>query len=130
MYVLKKEDVTRVFLADAHPQERAALRLMLLDIKMAVVGEAAAWPAVLAEAPASRPDMLLVDSGLLSAGSAKDLVKLRCACPMAVIVLLIGQLDTRRQTELIAGADAFISKDETPERVAERLRVAAVLDKS
>jgi DNA-binding NarL/FixJ family response regulator len=34
-------------------------------------------------------------------------------------------LDARQQAALSAGADSFISKDETPDRVAERLRDAA-----
>jgi DNA-binding NarL/FixJ family response regulator len=38
---------------------------------------------------------------------------------------LISQLDARQQAALSAGADAFISKSELPERVAERLRTMA-----
>jgi DNA-binding NarL/FixJ family response regulator len=57
--------MTRVFLADAQPEERSALRLMLQDLKMNVVGEAVTWETVLARAPVTRPDMLLVDFGLL-----------------------------------------------------------------
>jgi hypothetical protein len=33
--------MTRVYLADAHVDERAALRLLLLNLKMEIVGEAA-----------------------------------------------------------------------------------------
>jgi len=32
--------MTRAYLADAKPEERSALRLLLLDLKMKVVGEA------------------------------------------------------------------------------------------
>ncbi len=32
--------MTRAYLADAKPKERSALRLLLLDLKMKVVGEA------------------------------------------------------------------------------------------
>ena len=84
--------VTRVYLADAHVDERAALRLLLLDRKMEVVGEAVDWP---------------------------------MACPNAIVVVLISPLDARQQAAISAGADAFISKGETPERVAERLQAAA-----
>ena len=35
--------MTRVYVADAKSEERSALRLMLLDLKMEVVGEAADW---------------------------------------------------------------------------------------
>jgi DNA-binding NarL/FixJ family response regulator len=118
--------MTRVFLADSLPEERSALRLMLLDLKMEIVGEAADWPTTLAEAPATRLDMLLVDWDLLPIDlGAQALVKLRVACPNAIVVVLISHLDARQQAALSAGADAFISKGETPERVAERLRLAA-----
>ena len=47
----------RVYLADAQTEERSALRLLLLDLNLHVVGEAADWPTVLAQAPAAHPDM-------------------------------------------------------------------------
>lgn len=117
--------MTRVYLADAQLVERTALRLMLLDLNMEVVGEAADWPTTLAQAPATRLDMLLVDWGLLPAESGTALAELRLACPTAIVVILISHLDARQQAALSAGADAFISKGESPDRVAERLRAAA-----
>ena len=53
------------------------------------------------------------------------LAKLRVACPGAIVVVLISHLDARQQAALSAGADAFISKGDTPERVALHLRLAA-----
>ena len=53
------------------------------------------------------------------------LEELRQACPEALVIILISSLDARQQAALSAGADAFISKDEAPDRVAERLRNAA-----
>jgi DNA-binding NarL/FixJ family response regulator len=117
--------MTRVYIADAQSEERSALRLTLLDLKMQVVGEAADWVTTLTEAPATQLDMLLVDFGLLPAESGKALAELRVACPNAIVIILISHLDARHQAALSAGADAFISKGETPERVAERLRAAA-----
>jgi len=117
--------MTRVYLADAKPEERSALRVLLLDLKMEVVGEAADWPTTLAEAPVNRVDMLLVDWDLLPKSPTASLDKLRKACPAALVIILISHLDARHQAALSAGADAFISKGETPERVAERLRAVA-----
>src|SRR6185295_17861646 len=117
--------MTRVYLADAQPTERSALRLLLLDLKMLVVGEAADWPTTLAQAPATRLDMLLVEWGLLPTASSVALAELRAACPTAIVVILISHLDAREQAALSAGADAFISKGETTDRVAARLRAAA-----
>jgi len=118
--------MTRVYLADAKPEERSALRLLLLDLKMEVVGEAADWSTALAQAPVSRADMLLIDWDMLpqlSPTSALD--GLRTACPAALVIVLISHLDARQQAALSSGADAFISKGELPERVAERLRSVA-----
>jgi DNA-binding NarL/FixJ family response regulator len=116
----------RVYLADAKPEERSALRLLLLDINMEVVGEADDWSTTLANAPATRLDMLLVEWDLLPPElGVQALAELRLACSNAIVVVLISHLDARWQAALSAGADAFISKGETPERVAERLRLAA-----
>ncbi len=114
----------RVYLADSHSDERLAFRLILQDLNMQVVGEAADWPTALAEAPPTSPDMLMVDWGLVAAGSCADLAELRRACPAAVVIVLISHLNAREQAALSAGADAFISKGETSDRVAERLRAA------
>ena len=118
--------MTRVYLADALLDERSALRLMLLDLKMEVVGEAADWPTTLANAPATRLDMLLVSWDLLPIDlGVQALAKLRVACLGEIVVVLISNLEARLQAALSAGADAFISKSDTPERVALHLRLAA-----
>jgi len=118
--------MTRIFLADSQKEERSALRLLLLDLKMEVVGEAADWPTTLAQAPATNLDILLVDWDLLPVSlGVQSMAELRLACPNAIVVVLISHLDARHQAAISAGADAFISKGETPERVAERLRNVA-----
>ena len=60
--------MTRVYLSDAQIEERSALCQVLLDLDMQVVGEAADWPTTLAQAPATRLDIMLVDWNLLPAG--------------------------------------------------------------
>lgn len=139
--LLYDEFMKRVYLADAQTEERSALRLMLLDLNLQVVGEAADWSTALAQAPATRPDMMVVDWDLVAKGSGaahsssssassegtsgQALAELRSACPTALVIVLISHLDARQQAALSAGADAFISKSEMPDRVAERLRAAA-----
>jgi DNA-binding NarL/FixJ family response regulator len=123
--LLYDENMTRVYLADAQPEERSALRLLLLDLKLEVIGESADWFTTLAQAPISHTDMLLVDWDLLPNSPTVALEQLRKACPAALVIVLISHLDARHQAALSAGADAFISKGETPERVAERLRTVA-----
>ena len=119
------ECMTRIYLADAQLEERSALRLLLLDMKMEVVGEATDWPTTLAQAPVSCADLLLIDWEMLPNSATAALKKLRKACPAALVIVLISHLDARQQATLSAGADAFISKGEMPERVAERLRAVA-----
>ena len=117
--------MTRVYLADAKPEERSALRLLILDLKMEIVGEAADWLTTLAQVPASHADILVVDWDLLPSVPSTALGELRRACPAALVIVLISHLDARQQAALSVGADAFISKGEAPERVAERLRTVA-----
>jgi len=117
--------MTRVFIADFKPKERSALRLLLLDLNMEIAGEAADWPTTLAQAPTSHTNMLLVDWDLLPSAPTAALDELRKACPAALVIILISHLDARQQAALSAGADLFISKGETPERVADRLRAVA-----
>jgi DNA-binding NarL/FixJ family response regulator len=115
--------MTRVFLADSQIQVRSALRLLLLDLTMQVVGEAGDWSTTIANMPETEADMVLVDWDLIPASSS--LVELRTACSHKVIIVLIGHLDARQQAAQSAGADAFISKGEMPDRVADHLRAAA-----
>lgn len=125
-FVLYDEYMTRVYVADASTEERSALRLMLLDLNMEVVGEAADWMTALTQAPILRADMLLIDWSMLPRTMQSAVLEsLRRACADPLVIVLISPLDARQQAALSSGADAFISKGETPERVAERLRVAA-----
>jgi DNA-binding NarL/FixJ family response regulator len=117
--------MTRVYLADSRPEERSALRLLLLDMKMDVVGESSDWITTLTNAPGTLLDMLLVDWDLLPISPVIAINELRKLCPAALVIVLISHLDPRQQAALSAGADAFISKGETPERVADRIRTVA-----
>ena len=118
--------MTRVYVADAKPEECSAFRLLLLDLKMEVVGEAADWFTALVEVPIGSVDILLVDWDLLPNNAPNvALAELRKGCPSTVVIILIGHLDARKQAALSIGADVFISKSDSPERVAEHLRTAA-----
>ncbi len=120
------QNMIRVYIADALLKERLALRLLLLDLNMEIVGEAADWQTTLADAPATHLDMLLVEWALLPKKmGAQSLAHLRTLCPNAIVVVLLSHVDARQQAALSAGADAFISKGELPDRVAESLRQAA-----
>jgi two-component system response regulator DesR len=115
----------RVFIADTRPEERSALRLLLLDLNMEIVGEAADWSTTLVQAPQKRTELLVVDWDLLPDLPNAAIENLRQACPATLVIVLISHMDARQQAALSAGADVFISKGEMPDRVAERLRTVA-----
>lgn len=114
--------MTRVFLADSQPENRLAMRLLLKDLNMQVVGDADDWSTTLSTAFKTQPDLLVVDWDMIPTGGS--LGELRATCPAAVVIVLISHLDARKQAALSAGADSFISKGDTPDRIAERLRAA------
>lgn len=115
--------MTNVLIADTQSEVRLALRLLLLDIDMKVVSEAADWPTTLTSAADTQPDMVVIDWELIPAGCF--LIELRAMCSDHVVIVLISSLSSRQQAALSAGADSFISKHESPDRLAERLKDAA-----
>ena len=66
-----------------------------------------------------------MDWDILPSSAGADLEEIRMACPAALVIVYLSHLDACQQAALSAGADTFISKGETPERVAERLRAVA-----
>ncbi len=111
----------RVFIANAKAEERSALRFMLLSLKLEVVGDASDWQIALAKAPATNFNVLLVDWDLLSANAVASLSAMREACSNAIIVVLTSYLEAHEQAAQSAGADAFISKGEIPNRLADHM---------
>lgn len=117
--------MVRVYIANVRTEERSALRLMLQNLNMEVVGDASDWITTFAHAPATNFNMLIVDWDLLPGDAVASLSALRRVCSDAIIIILTSHLDARQQAARSAGADAFISKGEMPNRLADRLRVAA-----
>ncbi len=116
----------RVYLADAMPEERSALRLLLLDLEMEIAGEAGDWSTTLAELPLCSADLLVADWKLFPDAPNAILVELRRACPKALAIILIGGLEACQHAALSAGADGFMSRGDMPEQVAEHLTAVAV----
>lgn len=120
------EYMTRLYLSNATPEESSAFRLMLLDTTLEVVGEAADWFTTVVEVPISHVDMLLLDWDMLPINSpGAALNELRMVCPSTLIVIFISEQDAQKQAALSIAADMFITKGETPKRIAERLEVVA-----
>jgi DNA-binding NarL/FixJ family response regulator len=115
----------RVLIADDQPQVRSALRLLLKqEPGVTVVGEAEDTQQALELAAGQRPDLVLLDWELPGPWAAQPLKNagqcllpaLRAQCPQVKVVALSGRPEARRAA-LAAGADAFVSKGDPPERV-------------
>ncbi|NIO69112.1 MAG: response regulator [Anaerolineae bacterium] len=112
----------RVLLADDQTKVRSALRLLLeQEPGLSVVGEAAEAEDLLAQVEATQPDLVLLDWELPGLRTDDRLSALRTLCPRLKVIALSGQPEARRAA-LTAGADAFVSKGDPPERLLTTLR--------
>jgi DNA-binding NarL/FixJ family response regulator len=107
----------RVLLADNQPKVRFALRALIEQrLGFQVIGEAVDASDLLAQANAACPDLVLLDWKLRGLAAVDLVPALRRVCPNAYVIALSGQSEARRAA-LDAGADAFISKTDSPERL-------------
>jgi DNA-binding NarL/FixJ family response regulator len=112
----------RVLLADDQSKVRSALRLLLRqEPELSVVGEAVEVESLLAQTETARPDLVLLDWELPGLSTVDLLPALRALCPRLQVIVLSGRPEARRAA-LAAGADAFVSKGDPPERLLKTLR--------
>ncbi len=115
----------RILLADSQPRVRFALRvLMAQQPGVTDVAEVADAAALVAELCAGQADLLLLDWDLPGLAEAGGLRALRQAVPQLGVVCLSGRPGARRAA-LAAGADAFVSKSDPPERLVDAVRRCA-----
>ena len=107
----------RILLADAQPNVRYALHVLLANRpELILAGDATDVLELTSLLVATDPDMLILDwllPGLSEAGSIAALREIR---PGLVIIALSGRPELGREA-IEAGADAFISKIDPPERL-------------
>ena len=109
----------RVLLADDQAKVRSALRLLLeQEPGLSVVGEATEAEELLAQVGSGHPELVLLDLELPGLQAPDMLPALRALCPCLKVIALSGRPDAR-QAALDAGADAFVSKGDPPERLLE-----------
>jgi DNA-binding NarL/FixJ family response regulator len=107
----------RILLADSQPRVRFALRVLLeRQPGVQVVGEAVDAVELVAQAAATRPDLVLLAWELPGLAAVDLLPTLHRLCPNLLVVALSGRPGARRAA-LAAGADAFASKADPPERL-------------
>ena len=106
-----------ILIADDQSNVRHALRLLLeQELAPEVVQEAAKVKTLLAQVAYGCPELVLLDWGLPGMPVEDLLAALRQNCPALTIIVLSGQPEAE-QDALRAGADAFVSKADPPERL-------------
>jgi two-component system response regulator DesR len=107
----------RILIADDQARVRFALRVLLAQQPgLELAGEASQARELLAQAEPSMPELVLLDWELPGLREVGGLAALRRATPGVRIVVLSGRVGARREA-LAAGADAFVSKGDPPEKV-------------
>jgi DNA-binding NarL/FixJ family response regulator len=107
----------RILVADGESNVRYGLRVLLEErSEFEVVGEAADAEDLLAQIEAACPDMVLLSWELPGLAGADLLPVLRSICDDVCVIVLSGRPEVR-QAILDAGASAFVSKVESPQRL-------------
>lgn len=118
----------RVLVAEDHPAVRAGLVAALSAAEgIEVVGDAADGPATLVAARRLAPDVVLTDVRMPGATGIDITPRLR-AGGAKVLVISAFDLDAAVLGALAAGADGFLVKTETPERIAAAVRAVGAGD--
>ena len=111
-----------ILLADDRPEVRRALTILLeQQPRLTVVGEAIDAHDLLVQIEATCSDMLLLDWELPGMVGIELLSALRGINPDLLVIALSGRPGTRRAA-LAAGADAFVSKADPPDRLLAAIR--------
>src|SRR5690606_31085358 len=115
---------TKMFVVDDHPLIRQGLaQLINREPDMYVCGEAEDAPRALKGIAARHPDLVIVDislqgnNGIELTKSIKALYK-----GLRILVLSMHDENIYAQRVLRAGANAYVMKQESPERVIEAIR--------
>lgn len=112
----------RILLADDQPKVRFALRVLLeQEPGMAIVGEAADRDDLLTRVATTLPDVVLLGWELPGLTPVDPLSYLRRIRPDLVVIALSVRSEAR-SAALSAGANAFVSKGDPPERLLAAIR--------
>jgi DNA-binding NarL/FixJ family response regulator len=122
-----------VIIADGRSEVRSALRLLLAeDPRARVIREVRDTSELLAAVREGCPDVVLLDWELPDTRPVRDgdgtgngrallPVEISSVCPHARVIVLSGRIEAERPA-MAAGADAFVCKCESPERLLGALR--------
>ena len=123
----------RILLADDQAQVRSALRLLLeQEPELSVVGEVAEATSLLVQVQAIQPDLVLLDWELPGLGARRrsafpsrspgpHLLSILHSLGHPPKVIALSGCPEAGEEALAAGADAFVSKGDPPERLLTTL---------
>lgn len=117
----------RVYLVDDHPVVREGFARTVADEPdMIVVGQAGSAEQTMAEAPSTKPDLMLVDLNIPDQDGIELLVALRTRLPRTKLVVLSGYDDEFRVAEALrAGALGYLVKSAPLEELVDGIRKVA-----
>jgi CheY-like chemotaxis protein len=109
-----------VLLADDNPEIRSALRLLLDELGHSV-DETSDLVGLLERLRAEPVDLLLLDWELPGLVPETHMQQIRRNNPRCVVVAMSGRPEARAESGRL-GAEAFVSKSESPDRLLQILR--------
>ncbi len=116
----------RLLIADDHPIVREGLKRLVADCPdMQLVGEVADGAEILAKTESVDVDVLLLDISMPGPGFLETMRRLRVERPgVRVLVLSVHPEDQYAVRSLRAGAVGYLTKEHSPEELAEAIRRA------
>jgi two-component system, NarL family, invasion response regulator UvrY len=106
-----------ILIADSQAKVRFGLRVWLeQQPDLAVCGEAANATELLAQIKWGCPDLILLDWELQGSTDIALLHEIKAMCPHMYVIYLSGHNELR-QAALQAGADAFMDKTDSPDKL-------------
>jgi DNA-binding NarL/FixJ family response regulator len=111
----------RIILAEHHSKLLSALRTLITEkTDHVIAGEARDWAELLKQAEKTKPDLVLLDWELPNRPN-NDLRADLCIPERGLRLIVLSTWTGVKEIALAAGADAFISKSESPDRLLEVL---------
>ena len=111
-----------ILIGDAQPRIRFGLRLLFEQQPgWNVTGEVDHAQALLEAVYLACPDLVLLDWELPGMPAEELLAQIRQLCPRLAVVFMSGKLELR-PVALLAGAEIFAYKADSPEKLLEQIR--------
>ena len=121
---MSEDERTRILIADHDPRVRAALQMLLDQEPEWVVGESSDVESMVEQIREFKPDLLLLDWEMPGRPAAVLILAIK-GLEVTPEVIALSQRPESEAAALNAGADAFVSKANPPEKVLEALRTLA-----